>query len=248
MDIYAEACALLANLPVVKDWPAMQGIFGRTAARRPREWELPALACEAAGGDAAHVLPAVAAVACLQISILLIDDLLDDDPRGEFRRIGSPAAANLAAAFQAASLEALYYGLQTPSAQQAAVQVVNRMALSTALGQSWDVANPSDEPAYWRMVSAKSGPLYGAALEAGALCGGAPVGLARQLGEWGRGYGEIVQIHDDLSDSLATPASPDWIQGRASLPILFAQIVQHPEQVGSGLPARSDACTGQERS
>ena len=40
----------------------------------------------------------------------------------------------------------------------------------------------------------------------------------------------MVQIHDDLSDAMAAPANPDWMLGRASLPILFAQVVDHPEQ------------------
>ena len=40
----------------------------------------------------------------------------------------------------------------------------------------------------------------------------------------------MVQIHDDLNDSLAVPANPDWTLGRAPLPILFAQVVNHPDR------------------
>lgn len=41
-------------------------------------------------------------------------------------------------------------------------------------------------------------------------------------------YGALVQIHDDLTDCLAVPANPDWVQGRSPLPILFAREVDHP--------------------
>jgi geranylgeranyl pyrophosphate synthase len=40
----------------------------------------------------------------------------------------------------------------------------------------------------------------------------------------------MIQIHDDLNDSMETPANPDWIQGRSPLPILFARLVDHPER------------------
>ena len=39
-----------------------------------------------------------------------------------------------------------------------------------------------------------------------------------------------MQIHDDLNDSMAVPANPDWLQGRKPLPILFALTVEHPDQ------------------
>ena len=66
------------------------------------------------------------------------------------------------------------------------------------------------------------------AFEVGALAGGASLELAMKIRELGIIYGEIIQIHDDLDDTLAVPAKPDWNAGRVSLPILFAQVVDHP--------------------
>jgi geranylgeranyl pyrophosphate synthase len=43
-------------------------------------------------------------------------------------------------------------------------------------------------------------------------------------------FGEIMQIHDDLNDCLASPANVDWLQGRAPLPILFAELAPHPQR------------------
>lgn len=227
MDIHSFAPTYLLRQPTFQAWPDMQNVLQRMADRRPRDWRLPVVACEAAGGTPEQALPAVAAVACLQLSIILIDDLLDADPRGEYHRLGAPAAANLAAAFQAAGLEAVAYSDLEPSARLAALVSLNGMALTTALGQHWDTLNPSDEEGYWRLVRTKSSPFFGAALHVGALCGGALPEVAERLQQIGLLYGEMIQIHDDLNDTLAVPANPDWTMGRAPLPILFAQVVDH---------------------
>jgi geranylgeranyl pyrophosphate synthase len=40
----------------------------------------------------------------------------------------------------------------------------------------------------------------------------------------------MIQISDDLNDSMAVPANPDWLQKRKPLPVLFALTVEHPDQ------------------
>lgn len=54
--------------------------------------------------------------------------------------------------------------------------------------------------------------------------------VANSLKAVGQSYGEIIQIQDDLHDSMETPANPDWVQARCPLPILFASIVEHPDR------------------
>jgi geranylgeranyl pyrophosphate synthase len=104
------------------------------------------------------------------------------------------------------------------------------MFLSTAFGQFLDVQAPADESDYWQVTKTKSSPFFGAALQVGALAGGGTLETAEQLKKLGCLYGEMIQIHDDMHDSMETPANPDWIQGRSPLPILFASQVKHPEQ------------------
>jgi geranylgeranyl pyrophosphate synthase len=158
--------------------------------------------------------------------------LLDADPRGEHQTLGAPAAANLAAAFQAAALEVISQEGKgcNPTVKLACWHSLNQMMLTTAFGQYLDVQNPADEAAYWRVVETKSAPFYGAALQIGALAGGASLDIAERLQQLGCLYGEIIQLHDDLNDAMAAPANPDWTLGRSSLPMLFAQSVEHSEQ------------------
>ncbi len=208
----------------------MQVALERTAKKKPRDWQLPVLACDAVGGAPESVIPAAAAIACLQISIILIDDMLDADQRGEYHRIGKAVAANLAAAFQAMGLKAIACSETATESKLEALHSLNQIMLTTALGQYLDVQNPADEDAYWHLVRAKRSPFFGAALHVGALLGGASLDVAAQIKELGNLYGEMIQIHDDLGDTMAVPANTDWILGRAPLPILFAQSVDHPER------------------
>ena len=231
MDIFAHTLDVLHNLSQIQSWAEMQVLLKRTAACKPRYWQLPVLACEAVGGSTEQALPASAAIACLHICIILIDDLLDADPRGEHQRLGVSATANLAAAFQAVALEVIAHNASADAATKLVVlRSLNYAALATALGQYLDSRNPVDEAAYWRVVQSKSAPFFGTALQIGALLGGALPETAEQLRCFGCQYGEMIQIHDDLKDALAVPANPDWGLGRAPLPILFALVVDHPDR------------------
>jgi geranylgeranyl pyrophosphate synthase len=230
VDLYPAIEEWLAQRPPVSDWPELRAVLHRASGGRPSAWELPVTACVAVGGSPEQALPVAAAIAGLQTSIILIDDELDADPRGEHQRPGLPATANLAAALQGLALDALLQADAAAPALLAALRCLNAMVLATAWGQYLDSQNPAGEEAYWTLVRAKSAPFFGAALEAGALLGGAVPELAARLGALGRLYGEMVQIHDDLQDVMETPANPDWLLGRRPLPILFAEIVNHPEQ------------------
>ncbi|MDH5505856.1 MAG: polyprenyl synthetase family protein [Anaerolineae bacterium] len=230
MQIFSSAAEYFRKLSIAKDWPEMQHTFEKLAAKEPRGWALPRVSGEALGAKQEQLIPAVTAIGCLQISIILIDDMLDDDPRGEYHRIGPGAAANLASAFQAAGLQAIAESDAQPQVKTAVQASLNHMMLITARGQHLDVTNPDNEAAYWEMVRTKSSPFYGAALHCGALYGGASVELAEQINSFGDLYGEIIQIHDDLNDTMAIPANPDWIAGRFPLPVLFAYVVDHPDR------------------
>jgi geranylgeranyl diphosphate synthase type I len=179
MDIYQSTTDHLLALPVIQNWPELQVILTRTASGKPKSWELPLQACEAVGGSPEQAIPAVAAIACAQISIILLDDMLDEDPRGEYHRAGFAKAANYAAALQGATLEAFCSDKMRAGVRLSGLRSLNRMILTTALGQHLDVQNLPNENAYWHVVKNKSAPFFGAAFYIGGLAGGGSPKKAR---------------------------------------------------------------------
>ena len=211
-----------------ESWTELKELLERVSSRKQRAWKLPVVACQSVGGTFEQAVPASAAFACMHISIGLLDDMLDEDPRGEHHRFGEAQAANMASAFQAVAAEAVAASGAPSDAKLAMMLGVNRMGLSTAFGQYLDIQNPQDEGDYWRVVENKSGLYFDAAFNLGALAGGATGETVEKVRQFGRLYGQMIQIHDDMNDAMAIPANPDWLQNRSSLPILFARLVDHP--------------------
>jgi geranylgeranyl pyrophosphate synthase len=227
----AQVRQAILSLPELAAWPDISNLFPDTSDHPIRmDWQLPALACHAVGGDSAAALPAVAAIACLQISIILADDILDEDPRGEYHRLGYGRTCNLSLALQAAALALINQAPVSLEARAAAAAALAQAALATCYGQDLDVQNLRGEANYWRVVSAKSTPFYGMALQVGAFLGGATLEVAQGLYDLGVRVGEITQIFDDLMDAFQSPANPDWTEGRNNLALLFATTIEHPQR------------------
>lgn len=223
--------ARVSGLPEVTAWPEMMHLFERSMTELRIKWELPLIACRAAGGEESIAITGAAAVACMQLGLVLVDDMLDKDPRGAYIRLGYAATANLAWAFQAAALRLVEEAPVDAGRRAATYASLAQMALTSAFGQNLDVQNPSDEQGYWKVVRTKSSPCFGTAFHIGALLGQSSIELAEGLRDFGLLTGEIIQVYDDLVDSLQSPAGPDWKQGRNNLAILYALTADHPERV-----------------
>lgn len=221
---------LILDVPGLTNWPEVDELFADDDKVVRLDWQLPGIGCEAVGGKAADTLPAMAAMACLQVSIILVDDMLDAEPDGAHHRLGIGRTANLALALQAAASLLIEQCSVPADRKAAAVQSLNRMALATAAGQELDVRNLTGEENYWRVVRAKSTPFYGAGLEIGALLGGASSQVARSLYHVGVLFGEAIQIYDDLEDAFQSPANSDWFQGRNNLLILYGLTAEYEEK------------------
>jgi len=230
VDIYKQIMNCFSGIPCIADWREVQTLFHRIASKKPYHWMLPVWACEAVGGTASQAIPAAVSIACSQISIILVDDMLDSDPRGEFHSLGEPATANMACAFQAAGLAVITQCKAETDAKLAALSSLDQMTLITAFGQYQGTQCVANEADYWRIVQTKSSPFFGSALHIGALLGGGSLGVVEELKKLGQLYGEMIQIHDDLNDALEVPANPDWLPEHNSLPILFAETVEHPDK------------------
>ena len=222
--------AVVLELPLVAKWPDLTGILKQAMSHPRQDWELPLLALRAVGGDENLIPPASAALICIQLSITLVDDILDDDPRGAHLKYGNGATANIAQALQAIAFHLIAALPVAAERRSAVIDSLAQMAFGTAFGQSLDVQNLQGEENYWKVVRAKSTPFYGAGLQIGALLGQASPELAAGIYEFGALNGEIIQIYDDLTDALRSPANPDWKRTNNNLAILYALTAQHPER------------------
>lgn len=218
-------------LDQVAAWPEMQDLVDRAVHQECRSiWDYPFLACKAVGGAEDDALPGAAAVFCTMASVHLVDDILDDDPLGDYHRLGTGYAANLALAFQAAA-HCLLGQAALDSHLRALLQVrLAGVAFATAVGQAMDSRHVTCEAEYWRVVDAKTPPLLGGALYVGALLGGASEEVALSVERLGHVLGRYIQVSDDLADAMETPARADWLRPMNSLPILYASTVEHPER------------------
>ena len=221
---------LVLDVPEVHDWSELREFYEYGLSLPRGDWEWPLLACRAVGGDIERTAPVAAGLTCMQLSITLVDDMLDHDPRGLHLRIGEGKTANIAFALQAAAYHLVHRSTLDLAVKQAVAACLARMALGTAYGQHLDVQNLEGEENYWRTLRAKSAPFYGSGMEMGALAGGASHETAASLGEFGMLNGEIIQIYDDLTDALQSPANPDWLQKRPNLAILFAATADHAKR------------------
>ena len=223
---------LILALRPVAAWPQMAEMVERIQLRdlTVAVWDYPAAACEAVGGSPEAAVRGSAAILCSLISIHLVDDMLDEDPGGDYHRLGPGATANLALAFQAAGHQVLDEETLPPQTRSALQAALSGMALATARGQSLDARHFCNEEEYWQVVEAKTPPLFAAAASVGALLGGAPPELVERLSELGGRLGLGVQVTDDLLDALRAPAAADWNRRLNNLPILYAMTAEHPER------------------
>lgn len=194
-------------------------------------WDYPRLACQAVSGESRDIAEmAVLAVYCSTLSIRLVDDILDEDPKGQQHRWGVGRTANLALAFQALG-SLLIEDMDLPSPVKARIQSLHLMgSIGTSYGQDLDALGVKDEDDYWRMVEAKTPPLIASAFEIGAILGGADDALIKQMAEFGHEYAMNVQITDDFADALETPAKDDWKRPLNNLAIHYAMTVEHEER------------------
>lgn len=221
---------LLQSIPEVSAWSDLVNVFDRAGGAPHPDWQIPIIGCQAAGGNTADAVPAAAAVACLQISIMLADDMLDDDPRGLHQKSGPGVAANLSLAFQAAAFKLIELSSISMRQKAAASNSLTHAALATAFGQHLDDQSLPGEENYWAVVSAKSTPFYGSCYALGAIAAGADQNVIDGLYDFGVLIGEIIQIQDDLEDAFSRPVNPDWKRQGNNILIIYALNADYTEQ------------------
>lgn len=195
---------------------------------------------------------AAAAVELIHTASLVHDDLLDgaDLRRGE-TTIGSGAGRDVAVAagdllFSLAFATLVECRSATdPDRVLRATRVLARASRTLAEGEAMQARQVRDaglaEAAYLTRCAAKTGVLFEAALQLGAILGGAQIEDVDLLGRFGRTVGTAFQVADDVLDCgppeteaiLGKRPGADLRDGTITLPMLRA--AQLDPQVASAI-------------
>lgn len=200
-------------------------------------------ACEAVGGEIKNVLPAACAIEMIHSYSLIHDDLpaMDDD---DFRR-GNPTnhkvygEATAILAGDGLLTEAFillsnsdYWGDIPADKYREVIHILAKNSGSRGMvgGQVVDMEmeeKPVDLPTLEYIHTHKTGALILAAIEAGALLGGASVEQRRALCRYGEAAGLAFQVADDILDIVADQSQlgkdvgSDQQRGKATYPALL---------------------------
>ena len=200
-------------------------------------------ACEAVGGKSEDVLPAACAIEMIHSYSLIHDDLpaMDDD---NFRRgiptnhkVYGEATAILAGdgllteAFILLSNPANCSSIPLPEIREI-IHILAKSAGSMGMvgGQVVDMEaeeKPVDLPTLEYIHTHKTGALILAAIEIGAIIGGATAEQRRALCNYGKNAGLAFQVADDILDIVADQAQlgkdvgSDQQRGKATYPALL---------------------------
>jgi len=163
------------------------------------------LTCEAVGGRPADAVDFAVGIELVHNASLVIDDIID---RSAVRR-GTPSAweefghgpAILASDGLLGEAFALF------SENERAMRIVAEAMVELGEGEATElVARPETEAEYMELARRKTGVLFRAAAELGAVAGGADAFTVEALGDYAERVGVAFQIRDDVLDATADAA------------------------------------------
>ncbi|MFB6310939.1 MAG: polyprenyl synthetase family protein [Salinirussus sp.] len=180
------------------------------------------LVCEALAGDIEDALDFAAGIELVHNASLVVDDVIDESGV----RRGHPAAwaeygygpAIIASDGLIGEAFALF------SADERAMQAVSEAMVELGEGEATElVARPVDEEEYMALARRKTGALFRAAAELGAIAAEADGYTVEAVGRYAERVGVAFQIRDDVLDAtadanqLGKPVGQDAAMGRPSL-------------------------------
>jgi len=169
------------------------------------------LACEAAGGKLHQALNAAAALEMLHNFTLIHDDVMDHAPvrRGK-PTIHTKWDENVAIlSGDALAARAYRVILRSQRRLKEILDVFNDAFITVCEGQGFDKEYESRNDitisAYIMMIRKKTGRMFSASTEIGALIGGGTPREVKALRSFGEHLGTAFQIQDDLLDIAGAP-------------------------------------------
>ncbi|MFC5277684.1 polyprenyl synthetase family protein [Halorubrum rubrum] len=160
------------------------------------------LACEAFDGDPDDAVDFAAGIEFVHNASLVIDDIID---RSDVRR-GTPSAwaefgygpAMITSDGLLGEAFALF------STDERAMRTVAEAMVELGEGEATELAaRPATEAEYMELARRKTGALFRAAAELGAVAGGAEPAAIESFGEYAERVGVAFQMRDDVLDATA---------------------------------------------
>jgi geranylgeranyl diphosphate synthase type I len=201
------------------------------------------LVCETLGGDVESAVDFAVGIELVHSASLVVDDIID---RSELRR-GTPSAW---AAFGhgpaiIASDGLLGEAFALFSSDERAMQAVSEAMVELGEGEATElVAQPASEEEYMDLARRKTGALFRAAAELGAIAADADGYTVEQFGRYAERVGVAFQMRDDVLDAtadaeeLGKPTGHDAEMERPS----FVQVTDlTPEEANERAHAESEA-------
>ena len=180
------------------------------------------LVCEALGGDVDTAVEFAVGIELVHSASLVVDDIID---RSELRR-GTPSAwaeyGHGPAIVASDGLLGEAFGLF--STNERAMQAVSESMVELGEGEATElVAQPTSEEEYVELARRKTGALFRAAAELGAIAADADAYTVENFGTYAEKVGVAFQMRDDVldatadSDDLGKPTGHDAEMERPSL-------------------------------
>jgi len=200
------------------------------------------LVCEALGGDYEAAIDFAVGIELVHSASLVVDDIID---RSELRR-GTPSAwaecGHGPAIVASDGLLGEAFGLF--STDERAMQAVSEAMVELGEGEATElVARPTSEQEYMDLARRKTGALFRAAAELGAIAADAEAYTVERFGEYAERVGVAFQMRDDVldatadADELGKPTGHDAAMDRPS----FVQVTDlAPEQANERAHAHSE--------
>ncbi|APX95112.1 polyprenyl synthetase family protein [Natronorubrum daqingense] len=162
------------------------------------------LACETVGGTTTDAVDFGVGIELVHSASLVIDDIID---RSELRRGTTSAWAEFGYGPAIVSSDGLLgEAFALFSADPNAMQVVTEAMVELGVGEATELAaEPESEAEYMTLARRKTGALFRAAAELGAIAADSDPVTVEALGEYAERVGIAFQIRDDVLDAIADP-------------------------------------------
>ena len=193
--------------------------------QRLLDWQfaLPVIACLAAGGSLEDGIILASSWISLSIASEILDNVEDKELVPDQFLTSPEVASNLATGLIFASFHTLT-SIQDAGKARQINRIFSGLGFDSVNGQHRDLKKTrlsveSQLNNYWEIIILKSGSVFRAAAEGGAVAGGADQTIVEALGDYGAALGVILQLMDDCRDAFNH--SQEAVNWEVSLPLLL---------------------------